>query len=69
MFYRTFYSLFPNVNTLCSHLSWSHYRHLLPIKNESERNYYINQIIINNLSVRKLRELIKSTVLNGTERY
>ena len=41
MFYRTFYSLFPNVNTLCSHLSWSHYRYLLPIKNESERNYYI----------------------------
>ena len=44
MFYRTFYSLFPNVNTLCSHLSWSHYRYLLPIKNESERNYYINNV-------------------------
>ena len=60
MFYRTFYSLFPNVNTLCSHLSWSHYRCLLPIKNENARNYYINQIILNHLSVRELREMIKN---------
>ena len=64
MFYRAFYSSFPNVNTLCSHLSWSHYRYLLPIKNESERNYYINQVVLNNLSVRELRELIKSKAYN-----
>lgn len=49
MFYRTFYSLFQ-----------THYRYLLSIKNESERNYYINQVILNHLSVRKLREMIKN---------
>ena len=49
MFYRTFYSLFQ-----------THYRYLLSIKNESERNYYINQVILNHLSVRELREMIKN---------
>ena len=33
---------------------------ILPIKNENERNYYINQVILNNLGVRDLRKLIKS---------
>ena len=60
MLYRSFYLLYPNVNTLCSHLTWSHYRLLLSIKNENERNYYINQVILNHLSVRELRSLIKS---------
>ena len=41
-------------------MTWTHYRYLLPIKNENERNYYINQVILNNLSVRELREMIKS---------
>jgi len=41
-------------------LTWSHYRTLLPIKNENERNYYINQAIINNLSVRELKNEIKN---------
>lgn len=57
---RQFYLLFPILRTLCEELTWSHYRYLLPIKNESERNYYINQVVLNNLSVRELRELIKS---------
>ena len=60
MLYRSFYLLYPNVNTLCSHLTWSHYRLLLSIKNENERNYYINQVILNHLSVRELINLIKS---------
>ena len=32
----------------------------LPIKNLNERNYYINQVILNNLSVRDLRKEIKN---------
>ena len=57
---RQFYILFPILRTVCEELSWSHYRYLLPVKNENERNYYINQVILNHLSVRELREMIKS---------
>lgn len=41
-------------------LSRSHYVELLPIKNIDEINYYINQICINNISIRTLRIVIKS---------
>lgn len=40
-------------------ISWSHWKYLLPLKNENERNYYINQCILNNLSKRELIRLIK----------
>ncbi len=57
---RKFYLSFPIAKSLISQLSWTHYIQLLPIKNENERNYYINQIILNNLSVRELRKEIKN---------
>ena len=57
---RQFYKMYPIGHTVCDQLSWSHYRYLLSIKNESERNYYINQVILNRLSVRDLRTIIKS---------
>ena len=41
-------------------LTWSHWRYLLPLDNENERNYYINRCIQNNLSVRKLTNEIKT---------
>ncbi len=41
-------------------LSWSHYRELLPIGNINEINYYIGVAEKNSLSVRQLRERIKS---------
>ena len=48
-------------SAMMSHLlSWSHYSNLLPIKDENERNYYINLCIKNHLSVRELRKEIKS---------
>ncbi len=40
-------------------LTWTHWTILLPIRNENERNYYINQCILNNLSKRELIKLIK----------
>ena len=58
--YRRFYLIFPIAYTLCTQLTWSHFRLLLFIKNENERNYYINQVILNNLSVRELSNEIKS---------
>ena len=57
---RLFYIYFPIVGTVCQLLAWSHYRYILPLKNPNERNYYINQVMLNKLSVRELREEIKN---------
>ena len=60
MLYRKFYLLYPKVNALRTQLNWTHYRTFLSIKNENERNYYINYTILNNLSTRELEKAIKS---------
>jgi len=57
---RQLYLSFPKVATVWRQLSWSIFRELLPIKNESRRNYYINSCIEHNFSVRQLKEHIKS---------
>lgn len=57
---RLLYIAFPIVGSLSQQLTWTHYRYILPIKNTNERNYYINQVILNNLSVRDLRCEIKN---------
>ncbi len=55
-----FYELSLNFQTLSGNLSWSHYCELLWINDINKINYYINISIIHNLSVRQLREKIKS---------
>ena len=60
MFYRKLYEVYPIVSTAWTQLSYSYLKNLLFIKSENERTYYINQAILNSLSVRELRELIKS---------
>ena len=57
---RKLYITYPISSSLRPELTWTHYRTILPIKNENERNYYINQVILNNLSVRDLRREIKN---------
>ena len=57
---RKFYLMFKNFSTLSRHLTWSHYCELLTFDNVDEINYYIKQTGDYNLSVRKLREKIKS---------
>ena len=57
---RKLYLTFEKVGTPCQELSWSHYRYILPIKNISKMNYYINISIKQNLSVRQLKEKIKN---------
>ena len=63
-YFRQFFLLFKNYHTVCDRLSWSIIRLLLPIKNENARNYYINQTILNNLSVRELRNEIKNNAFD-----
>ena len=57
---RLFYLTFPILESLIPKLSWTHYMLILPFKNENERNYYINRVILDNLSVRDLRYEIKN---------
>lgn len=57
---RQFYWLIEKGATLSHQLSWSHYVELLPIKDINKINYYINQILINNIGIRALRIIIKS---------
>ena len=55
-----FYKLNEKVQTLSAQLSWSHYCKLLSFENTDKINYYIELVKNNNLSVRQLRERIKS---------
>ena len=55
-----FYELNEKVQTLSAQLSWSHYCELLSFENTDKINYYIELVKNNNLSVRQLRERIKS---------
>ena len=57
---RKFYNLIEKMVTVSPLLSYSHYVELLPYKNLNKINYYIKITIENNLSVRKLRDRIKS---------
>lgn len=58
--FRLFYLYYPILDALRQELTWTHYRSILPLKNENERNYYINQVILNNLSSRELINEIKN---------
>ncbi len=57
---RQFYLIIEKGATLWHQLTWSHYRELLTFDNIDEINYYIKQTGDYNLSVRELREKIKS---------
>lgn len=48
------------MNAVRSQITWTHYRSILSLKNENERNYYINLVILNNLSSRELINEIKN---------
>ena len=64
-YFRRFYDVFSKCPTLSDKLSYSHYCELIWNDDFNKINYYINITIIQNLSVRQLRERIK---LNEYER-
>ena len=57
---RQFYWLIEKGAPLAHQLTWSHYTELIPLKDINKINFYINRIILNNLSKRQLREIIKN---------
>ena len=59
-YFRRFYNVFSKCPTLSDKLSYSHYCELIWDDDFNRINYYINISVNQNLSVRKLREKIKS---------
>ena len=57
---RQFYIKFKNWSTMSTTLSWSHYSELLSLNDYNEIKYYISIIEKSKLSIRQLRERIKS---------
>ena len=57
---KKFYALFPNTNTLCSQLTWSHYRLLMTVENEKAREWYMNEAVAGAWSSRQLGRQISS---------
>jgi len=55
---RQFFQTFPIRDTLCLNLSWSHYRLLMKVRNEVEREFYLNECNECNWSVRQLERQI-----------
>ncbi len=57
---RQFYVLIEKGATLSHQLTWSHYIEIIPFNSINKINYYIQIIIVYNLSVRQLREKLKT---------
>jgi predicted nuclease of restriction endonuclease-like (RecB) superfamily len=54
------------LNTLCSQLSWSHFRIILPISDSLKREFYIELCRVGKWSVRQLQERINSQLFERT---
>ena len=57
---RQFYTTFPIRHTLCSELTWSHYRLLIRVKSEEARSFYAEECVKAGWSVRQLERQINS---------
>lgn len=55
---RQFYRTFPIHQTLSSELSWSHYNLLMRIEDNKAREFYANESVKGNWSVRQLNRQI-----------
>ena len=57
---RQFYLTFPKSYTLCSELSWSHYRLLMRVEAENARKFYVSEAVKSQWSVRQLERQINT---------
>ena len=55
---RQFYLSYPIWQTLSAKLSWSHYLHLIKVSNPKAREYYTEEAVAGNWSVRQLERQI-----------
>ena len=57
---RQFYLLYPKSHALRDQLSWTHWRTLLTVQDETARNYYIQECVAKNWSTRQLERQIST---------
>ena len=57
---KKFYVLFPNTNALRSQLTWTHYRALLRVEDDTARNWYMAECIQAGWSSRQLERQIST---------
>ena len=57
---RAFYITFPNWNAVRSELTWTHYRLLLRVEDESARNWYMEEAVRSGWSSRQLERQIST---------
>ena len=57
---KKFYQVFNDISTLWNQLSWSHNRLIMNIDDEKRRNFYLEECIKSNWSVRQLERQINS---------
>ncbi|MEG0990899.1 MAG: PDDEXK nuclease domain-containing protein [Gordonibacter sp.] len=57
---KQFYLAFPIVNTVCSQLSWSHYRLIMRVKDDKKRLFYLREAVDQRWTVRQLDREIHS---------
>lgn len=57
---RQFYLAFPNSHSLRDELSWTHYRLLMRVENETARQFYLDEAVKSQWSTRQLERQINS---------
>ena len=57
---RRFYCTFPKRQTVSAELSWSHYQLIMKVEHEEEREFYIQEAVKSNWSVRQLDRQINT---------
>lgn len=57
---RQFYHAYPKWNTVCSELSWSHYRLLMRVEDHQARLFYTSEAVKSGWSVRQLQRQINT---------
>lgn len=57
---RQFYLTFSNHHALSDKLSWTHYRYLIKVENESARQFYLDECVKSGWSTRQLERQINS---------
>ena len=57
---RQFYLVFPIRDAVRHELSWTHYRQIMKVQNQTARNFYIDECIKSNWSTRQLERQINT---------
>ncbi len=60
--FRQFYRTFPIANAVRSQLGWTHYKMLIRLNNDDQREFYLAETIKNNWTTRQLERQIHSSL-------